>query len=251
MFKIFKHDFLENYAPIVGTQVFLIFCWVFLSQKEGNVLVFLIANFFLFLGSGVLLVLIFAAAMRSTQQKLFGTEGYFTFSLPLSIDAILWAKIAINLTWVLLSILGFFVALFLSYLCHTKAPSLSDLSPEGLPYVLNALGLFLLFCLLLYLKLLLVLALLNIGRFKRFPKLTGLVFFVGISFGLSLPSQILQQIFLSPKNAILQDSYLAFYANYFFLDTGTSALFLGLEFFKAGVLYAITRWLLVHKLALE
>lgn len=251
MFKIFKHDFLENYTPIVGTLAFLVLCWVFLSQKEGNVLVFLMANFLLFLGSGVLLVLIFTAAVRSTQQKLFGAEGYFTFSLPLSIDAILGAKIAVNLTWVLLSMVGFFLALFLAYLCHTKAPSLSDLSPQGLPYVLNALGLFLLFWLLLYLKLLLVLTLLNIGHFKRFPKLTGLVFFVGISFALSLPSQILQKLLLSPKNAILQDSYLAFYANFFFLDTSTTALFLGLEFFKAGLLYAITRWLLVHKLALE
>ncbi|BDQ26940.1 hypothetical protein HHE02_11930 [Helicobacter heilmannii] len=251
MFKIFKHDFLENYAPIVGIQVFLIFCWVFLSQKEGNVLVFLMANFFLFLGSGVLLVLIFAAAVRSTQQKLFGAEGYFTFSLPLSIDVILGAKIAVNLTWVLLSMVGFFLALFLAYLCHTKAPSLSDLSPQGLPYVLNALGLFLLFWLLLYLKLLLVLTLLNIGRFKRFAKLTGLVFFVGLSFVLSIPSQILQKFLLSPKNALLQDSYLAFYANYFFLDKTTTLLFLGLEFFKVGVLYATTRWLLVHKLALE
>ncbi|CRF48819.1 hypothetical protein HHE03_03960 [Helicobacter heilmannii] len=146
---------------------------------------------------------------------------------------------------------GFFLALFLAYLCHTKAPSLSDLSPQGLPYVLNALGLFLLFWLLLYLKLLLVLTLLNIGRFKRFAKLTGLVFFVGLSFVLSIPSQILQKFLLSPKNALLQDSYLAFYANYFFLDKTTTLLFLGLEFFKVGVLYATTRWLLVHKLALE
>ncbi|CRF40535.1 hypothetical protein [Helicobacter ailurogastricus] len=251
MFKVFKHDFLENYLSIVCTQLFLVFCWVFLSQKEGDVLVFLVANFFLLLGSGVLAVLIFAAVVRSTQQKLFGAEGYFTFSLPLSVDAILGAKIAVNLSWVLLSIFSFFLALLFSYLCSTKAPSLSDISPQGLPYILRALGLFLLFCLLLYLKLLLALTLLNIGRFKRFPKLMGFLFFVGISFILSLPSHALQKLFLGPENTILQDSYLVFYANFFFLDTGTTALFLGLEFLKGGILYALIRWLLVHKLALD
>lgn len=246
-------------------NVFVVLCWVFLASPFNNgrdALVFAFQNFLLLLGSLALVVFIFMATLRSTQQKLFGKEGYLTFSLPLCIDHILLPKIAINLFWVILSLACIPIALVLSYALHTYdhpqhfLSSLWDLGLRRQEDILNFVTstfLFLLFYTLLYLKLLLTLSLLHTGKFKRFPKLTGLAIFMGLSIALELPSKLLQHYFLSDPHFDLPDGYLAFYYNFFniFNTHAIKVVFLGTEILKVLGLYFAIRWLILNKLELE
>ncbi|BCD46468.1 hypothetical protein [Helicobacter suis] len=226
MLKVFKHDFLENYLSIIGALLFLILGWILGQQRLT------IGIFFLPMGGLILIVLLFIATMRSTQQKLFGPEGYLTFSLPVGIDALLCAKIAINLIWILLS-LGVFVLLFCQF-------SWTDF-PESWAFMLKKAGLFSLFYLLLYLKLLLVLTLLHMGKFKRFKKIAGLVLFIAVESFLQLPSILLEK-FQSEGGTFPYSSYFESHQTiWFFTGEGVKILFL----------YGLIRWLLVHKLELE
>ncbi|WP_104640866.1 hypothetical protein [Helicobacter bizzozeronii] len=257
MIQIFKHDFLESYIPIVGMNIFLVICWVFLAntQQGHDPIIFLLQNFLLFLGSLVLVVFIFMATLRSTQQKLFGKEGYLTFSLPLGVDRILLPKIAINLFWVVLSLICVPIAFGLSYVLH--APNSKHallLSIDDKKMFITSACLSLLFYILLYLKFLLTLTLLHTGKFKRFPKLSGLVIFIGLSLVLEIPSKILQHYLLSDSaHFVLPDGYMAFYYNFYspFSSTTIKAIFLGTEFLKILGLYWAIRWLIVNKLELE
>ncbi|MFC3847788.1 hypothetical protein ACFOPX_04470 [Helicobacter baculiformis] len=252
MIKLFKHDFLENYAPIVGANVFLVLCWIITTHNPTTddqfFWLFLFSNAFLFSGSLALVVLIALAILRSTQQKLFGKQAYLTWSLPLSIDTILLAKIAINVFWVAFSMFCLGLALILPYAlsCDNFRDFLdaltSYLGQHGARLSKYALTTLLVFTL-LYLEFLLVLSLLHALKPKYAASLLGLVFFILIDLCLLIPSRV----FLPWATY----GHFDYYVSFFSADMQESLHFLGVECLKIVCLYALVRTLLLKRLELE
>ncbi|WP_121022003.1 hypothetical protein [Helicobacter vulpis] len=248
MKRIFKHDFLESYPSIVGTQVFLCGCMVLISadwlalELLGGVLVFL--------GSCVLALCLTLAFLRSLFEKLFGQEAYLTWSLPLNVDHILLPKLAINLFWIVLGLLFLLLALALSFALNNGpdffSAFLSALTQNCVRFGKHAFILLLFFAL-LYLKILLVLSVLHAFKLKSLPKLTGLALFILLSVILDIPTRWLYQFYQQS----LDYGYLEFYLSLPFLETRAMVWFWLLESSKVIALYWGSRWLLVKYLSLE
>ncbi|WP_104757907.1 hypothetical protein [Helicobacter salomonis] len=248
MKHIFKYDFLDSYTPIVGTHVFLLICTLLVS-KDWLALDFL-GEMLFFFGSGILVVCLIVALLRSLSETLFGKQAYLTWSLPLSVDQILLPKLMINLFWIVLSLFFLLLALALSYaLNHSHEffhALLSSLYKNCTQFGKHALTLLFFFAL-LYLKFLLVLSLLHAFKLKRLRKLIGLALFVLISVFLDLPSRWLYQFY----QHTLDYGYIEFYLKLPFLEKHAIVVFWLLESCKIIGLYLTIRWLLLRHLNLE
>lgn len=260
MRKILKYDFLDNYLGIFFIDILVCCCILimgFFSQEAYakyliSDMVSMICFITLVIGCFLWVIFMILAVLDSINKKLFSSEGYLTFSLPLGIDSILLPKILINVFWVGAS----FVLLFLSLYINTFWSHFGMMNmiftgfASGiihhpfwafLAYVnfLFWVGLFLV-------KFLLVLGILNIGKIKKHRLIVGIVVFIFL--------QIILEI-IKNQFSIFAPSYEDFYNNILTRNTalytqgyGIQILINAAEFF---VIYLITRYLIKNKLELE
>ncbi len=256
--KLFKRDFLEYCRPILGLYLFLILCWEMIQHPVHVFLFlnfpvfFLLANIFLISGFSVLFVLIFLALLRTTQQDLFGQQAFLTWSLPLSVDRILMAKIASNLAWIALGLIALILVNILDALLASR--SFGEFM-EGVKFYLTQHGLRLLQHALLFflvatlsiLKILAIFALLHSLKLKRWAIFWGILLFALINATLALPS-----VFFHQESAST-DPLFTLYVYFPFLETQASLSALSaliLECFKIIGLYALVRYLILKHLEL-
>lgn len=260
MKKIFKYDFLDNYLGIFFINLLVCFCILimgFFSQEDYakyliSDMISMICFITLVVGCFLWMIFIILAVLDSINKKLFSSQGYLTFSLPLSIDSILIAKILINVFWVAFS----FILLFLSLYINTFWQHYGMLNMFFRGFVAGmihhpfwtflAYVNFLFWVALFLVKFLFVLAILNIGKIKKHRLIVGVVVFI-----------VLQIILEVIKNqfSIFAPSYQDFYNNILTNSTDLYTQGYGIQIlinaFELIVIYAITRYLIKNKLELE
>ncbi|WP_104625457.1 hypothetical protein [Helicobacter felis] len=253
MIKLFKRDFLEHCRPILGLYLFLILCWEITQHPArfflNSPIFFLLFNVFLISGFITLFIVIFLALLRTTQQDLFGQQAFLTWSLPLSVDRILMAKIASNLAWIALGLIALILVNILDALLASR--SFGEFM-EGVKFYLTQHGLRLLQHALLFflvatlsiLKILAIFALLHSLKLKRWAIFWGILLFALINATLALPS-----VFFHQESAST-DPLFTLYVYFPFLETQASLSALILECFKIIGLYALVRYLILKHLEL-
>ncbi len=251
--KLFKRDFLEHCRPILGLYLFLILCWEITQHPArfflNSPIFFLLFNVFLISGFITLFIVIFLALLRTTQQDLFGQQAFLTWSLPLSVDRILMAKIASNLAWIALGLIALILVNILDALLASR--SFGEFM-EGVKFYLTQHGLRLLQHALLFflvatlsiLKILAIFALLHSLKLKRWAIFWGILLFALINATLALPS-----VFFHQESAST-DPLFTLYVYFPFLETQASLSALILECFKIIGLYALVRYLILKHLEL-
>jgi len=185
--KLFKHEFKNTYLEITFINIAMIvvslLCALLLRSRSSVFLsLALITLMFLFFGSFIVLIM---NIIKSFNGKMFTSEGYLTFTLPVSVDNILITKIITNLIWYIVTILSIIISLFLIFLINNDIIGLFEILKHiDIMYFPPAiiLAFISIFQLLFFLVFLLfTLAILNIGKVKRYKMLVGIAIYFGLS----------------------------------------------------------------------
>ncbi|PAF51492.1 hypothetical protein [Helicobacter sp. 13S00477-4] len=260
MKKILKYDFLDNYAGLLLINAIIFFCSIGIALISIPITLYspyieilntaLYSGFFI--GCFFALVFIVLAIFNSMNKKLFFTQGYLTFSLPISIDAILLPKIFINLFWLATTLLTLYVSLFLSKLFN---PNLSiiliidtytQIFSNPFNSLLLHLNLFITSALFLV-KFLFILSLLNIGKIKKYRFIIGVLIFAGIEILLGIFKGFFW-IFLSHFYTTIQSNILY---SYDINNMENSIMLYGIKCIQIIIFYLLSRYLIKNKLELE
>lgn len=240
--KLLKYDFAENCASILLINGILLALILFINIGMDLRAGFGLVALFGIAPLGIICSIVFLsfAIIKSLYLRLFSREGYLTLSLPVGIDSILCSKILANSAWVALSVIvaGLWVAIVADFssiqlLFNALTNTIAQYPLFSCLVVLN--GLFNIISSIVLI--LLVIALLNIGKITRFKGFFGVLIFM---------------IFVSIEGAIGGG-----FANEMFFDfrqeIGTqmiNSLFFALIFcvVKTAIYYALTRYLVQNKL---
>ncbi|PAF49947.1 hypothetical protein BKH41_01205 [Helicobacter sp. 12S02232-10] len=266
MKKLLKYDFLDNYTgifllnalvffSIIGVSIFSKLDLYYNLYLKTFVIIFYCV---LFMSLLLWIVLIILAILNSINKKLFSSQGYLTFCLPLSIDMILISKILINLFWIVISLSLFYVALFIGAVIN---PHMQDIIVNIYRFFLsNPLNAFLIHLdifasiALSLIMFLFVLSLLNIGKIKKYRFIVGVFIYLGL------------QVLIGVITSIIWGLLPNFYTNYLnqlslynFLQISTNQtpniilyiLNISINAIQIIILYFIIRYLIKNKLELE
>lgn len=196
-------EFLISFMLLFGTW-FLLAIIIPIAKKlmdigiKDSTMTFIVTNFILLvvgsvIASGVLLII---NIVNSLQTKLFSDEGYFSFSLPFSINKIMLSKYFVNLIWIiiyfLISVVGIgmvFLSLTIFNITSVTFGDLAEIIIEMgnnivyLPFVIiNFLVDFVLGFSVLFFSL----SILNIGNIKKSKNLIGIILFLAISYAINI-----------------------------------------------------------------
>ncbi|PAF44261.1 hypothetical protein [Helicobacter sp. 11S02596-1] len=256
MKKLLKYDFLDNYTSILLINVLVFFSIIGasffskLSFYENRFLGIFVVIFYiiLFICLGLWFVVLVLAILNSINKKLFCPQGYLTFSLPLSIDTILIAKILINLFWIAISLVLFYLAL---YIGANINPNVQNIISSIYEYVFsNPLNAFLshlstlVSIALVLIEFLFILSLLNIGKIKKHRFIAGIFIFLGLEIIIGVCKSIIWG--LLPNFYVDYLSQITLYplVQFFTFNIGVNVI----EFI---IFYFLTRFLIKNKLELE
>lgn len=236
--KLLKYDFLESFYSIVlinGVLLALMAISNAIVMDSNSTIAWLLL--LLVMPFGFLLSIAFLAItiIRLLYNRLFTSDGYLTFALPVSVDAILTSKILVSSIYVILS--GVVIGLWALILAMTSAELGSLLgyfntfidSPYAMALLVIAqiTSVFAMSALVL-----LILAFLHIGAITRFKVLCGIALFLFFSAIESIISAIIMV-------AVGEDS------SAFTTIWAYSGVF---NVVKCAIYYAITRYLVANKL---
>lgn len=206
--KFLKYEFLDNFASIAiinAILLILIFSirFIFSGLHDGNIpdSLMVSAGIFAFIlplgffGSFVFLIIIIVKSFA----KLFDTQGYLIFSLPIRLDSILLSKIIINSFWILIS--SFVCYLWIAF-ASIGTDSFVELNKffgflkagfwqQNYIMIIASFLMVLKFILMIFLAF----AFLNIGKISNFRSVLGIVIFFIINIIDGIFSGILHGIF--------------------------------------------------------
>lgn len=175
--KLLKYDFLESFYSILlinGILLALMAAQRFVFNGDSNPLVAVL--FVVVMPVGYLLSLVFLTMtiIKLLYNRIFTADGYLTFALPVSLDAILISKILVSGAYVVVSsiVIGVW-AFVISGVVHFGA--ISQLFEfNRIAWFLNGIvGIFSMSALVL-----LILSILHIGAITRFRTLCGITLFM-------------------------------------------------------------------------
>ena len=236
--KLLKYDFLESFYNIVLINgvllVLMAISNVIITDSDSTIAWLLLL---LVMPFGFLLSIAFLAItiIRLLYNRLFTSDGYLTFALPVSVDAILTSKILVSSIYVIFS--GVVIGLWALILATTSS-ELSSLvgyfnAFVDSPYAMTLLAISQITSVFAMSALvLLILAILHIGAITRFKVLCGIALFLFFSAIEGIVSAFIMV-------AVGDDSHS------FATMWAYSGIF---NVIKCAIYYAITRYLVANKL---
>lgn len=236
--KLLKYDFLESFYSIVlinGVLLALMAISNAIIMDSNSTIAWLLLLFVMPFGFLLSIAFLAITIIRLLYNRLFTSDGYLTFALPVSVDAILTSKILVSSIYVILS--GVVIGLWALILATTSAELGSLLGYFNAfvdsPYAMALLciaqitSVFAMSALVL-----LILAILHIGAITRFKVLCGIALFLFFSTIEGIISAIIMV-------AVGEDS------SAFTTIWAYSGVF---NVIKCAIYYAITRYLVANKL---
>lgn len=236
--KLLKYDFLESFYSIVlinGVLLALMAISNAIIMDSNSTIAWLLLLFVMPFGFLLSIAFLAITIIRLLYNRLFTSDGYLTFALPVSVDAILTSKILVSSIYVILS--GVVIGLWALILATTSAELGSLLgyfnafvdSPYAMALLVIAqiTSVFAMSALVL-----LILAILHIGAITRFKVLCGIALFLFFSTIEGIISAIIMV-------AVGEDS------SAFTTIWAYSGVF---NVIKCVIYYAITRYLVANKL---
>lgn len=236
--KLLKYDFLESFYSIVlinGVLLALMAISNAIIMDSNSTIAWLLLLFVMPFGFLLSIAFLAITIIRLLYNRLFTSDGYLTFALPVSVDAILTSKILVSSIYVILS--GVVIGLWALILATTSAELGSLLgyfnafvdSPYAMVLLVIAqiTSVFAMSALVL-----LILAILHIGAITRFKVLCGIALFLFFSTIEGIISAIIMV-------AVGEDS------SAFTTIWAYSGVF---NVIKCAIYYAITRYLVANKL---
>lgn len=236
--KLLKYDFLESFYSIVlinGVLLALMAISNAIIMDSNSTIAWLLLLFVMPFGFLLSIAFLAITIIRLLYNRLFTSDGYLTFALPVSVDAILTSKILVSSIYVILS--GVVIGLWALILATTSAELGSLLgyfnafvdSPYAMALLVIAqiTSVFAMSALVL-----LILAILHIGAITRFKVLCGIALFLFFSTIEGIISAIIMV-------AVGEDS------SVFATIWAYSGVF---NVIKCAIYYAITRYLVANKL---
>ncbi|PAF54052.1 hypothetical protein BKH42_02235 [Helicobacter sp. 13S00482-2] len=260
MRKIFKYDFLDNYLGIFFINTLLCISILgigFFSQEEyARYFVSDMINmicFIILIVSGFLWIVFFIlGVLDSINKKMFSSQGYLTFSLPLKIDEILIPKILINVFWVAFSSILLALTLYISTFWNHYGilniffkQFIAGIISHPIWIFLAYIN-FLVWVALFLVKFLFILGILNIGRIKKHRLMFGIIIFI-----------VLQVILEIIKNQFsifvpsIKDFYNLFAMNASGLYDQGYGIQILINIAELIIMYILARYLIKNKLELE
>ncbi len=235
--KLLKYDFLENLSSFLlinGALLIIIFITQGATTRDSMLLMALVGV----VQPGILLLMVFLGItiIKLLYRRLFSNDAYLTFSLPVSLDAILISKILVSCAWIIIS--AIVVVVWLVFLKDLIFPGMES-NParifEGHPLEIAAglaNGLFYITSRITLV--LLILAILHIGKITHLRALAGILIFMGFMILESVANTAIYSRI--PKNSG---------------DFGTTINFCvgaGIHALKTLIYYACARYLIKNKL---
>lgn len=263
--KLLKYEFKESYLEILIINVAIIVLSALnaiifkIGESSTFIPLFMIALVLLYIGAFIILII---NIVRSFNKKLFSDEGYLTLTLPVSINQILLTKIFVNIIWIIITNLSYYISFAIlatiiadNYDLFIFLEIFININPLAILLLLIST----LFTIILYLNILIfVLACLNIGKIKKFKFLLGFLIFYGVNL---ITSWIINLLQIVPFVVVLKanrldiiknaDPYLGFFdqiSNSLVLLNFNSILWHSVFIIS---LYIISRYLIKNKLELE
>lgn len=224
-FKLLKYDFFDNFgtfALVNGLLCVLVIMSKFTFSKSGAFLpiIFLLAIFGI-IASIVFLIIVIIKLFHS---RLFSSDGYLTFCLPVSLDAILISRILVGASYVILN-----------WIIITTVIAALNINAIDLLVNVESIYIFtncILETIVLVVILLLTLAILNTGKITRFRTILGIIIFM-----------FLFSIGNMPYGMLLDDNY--FQGK---VQQTTWIMILSVTMIKIIIYYLCARYLIKNKL---
>lgn len=235
--KLLKYDFLESFYSIVlinGVLLALMAISNAIIMDSNSTFAWLLLLFVMPFGFLLSIVFLAITIIRLLYNRLFTSDGYLTFALPVSVDAILASKILVSSFYVILS--GVVIGLW-ALILATTSTELSSLvkyfnafldSPSlvALLVISQITSVFAMSTLVL-----LILAILHIGAITRFKVICGIALFLFFSTIEGIVSAIIVVVIGDDNSFATMWAY--------------SGIF---NVVKCAIYYAITRYLVANKL---
>ena len=277
MRQFLKYEFKFNWKQFVFSFSLIILSFILMTifalfvkniEDPGPILGIVYSNIVILIGGsmGVGAVFFVINLIRSFYNSIFSDEGYLTLSFPKTTDSLLVSKIIANFIWVISFVISFVIGLTILYfglggttnVLFEMFTFIFDLF-EGyyitVPFhIINGI----VDILASFVMLLLAFSIINVGNIRRAKVFLGILFFVIMSYCLSLLDTI--SSFLAFGFAINEMGELVFtYGSAFgniFLDSGATAYLFNFTTFiiHIGVViggYILLRHLIKNKLEME
>lgn len=257
--KLLKHEYHNTYKETLFVNggiimVSILISALFMIGLQRIAAFLLISLIALYLMSGVVIII---NIVKSFHTKMFTDEGYLTMTLPVSIDHLLLSKIIVNLTYIIFTAVIFITSLIITMnsILGTDVFNIFDglLSvirdnPLGtILYIINFAISFISFVL----TLILTLALLNIGKIKKYKLLAGIGIYYGLNFAIQLFSTVFNLIpyvidVSGGDVSIIDNSNNSSIANFILINVNTILV----SVVSIVSFYFISRYLIKNKLEL-
>lgn len=205
--KLLKYDFLESlYSILLINAILLLLMAVqrFIFWGGSNSLFVLFLGLLVPLGYMLSLVFLTITIIKLLYNRIFTPDGYLTFALPVSLDAILISKILVSSAYIILSAVVIAVWAFLmsDLINFREIPLLFGDATNSLIALWSASSVISIMA--MNALILLILAILHIGAITRFRTLCGIALFMlfmiieslcyGVSFGKITMSESLDSL---------------------------------------------------------
>lgn len=209
--KLLKHEIKNTWKEVVfingvllGIALVFGFFSLITSSSDGiswfKSLLFLVFIIGLCISFGVLIINI----IKSFNRKMFSDEGYLTLTLPLTIDQILIPKILVNMLWIFVTFVVYYLCLII--IINPMPDDFVNVIGRNLDKLFSSPIYALIYIIWVVITLsttvlilLLTLSLLNIGKFRKNRLLIGIAIF----FGLSILTNIIEGM-LSIQNFVIE-----------------------------------------------
>lgn len=186
--KLLKHEFKNSYFEILITNIVFVvlslFVAVTLTSRSAVILILSLTTLFIVIIA--LFVILIYNIIKSFNKKMFTSEGYLTFTLPVSVDSLIISKLICNIVLYFFTVLcvafGFFIILAVNIDFDNLVKIFKEILQiiNILPLLIRAIA-FAFQLILTLLILLFALALLNAGKIRRHKMLVGFAVFFGIA----------------------------------------------------------------------
>lgn len=194
--KLLKYDFLESFASILLINgvllVLMLISKVVITDglMWNNALLAFMLSLIISVGYLLSFVFLTITIIKLLYNRIFTPDGYLTFALPVSLDAILISKILVSSSYVVISsIMSLIWVLLISQIFENRDLFNVDISLNTIFWAINSI----VGVISMNVLMLLILAILNIGIIVRFKMLCGIALFMvfmiiesvvyGIAFG--------------------------------------------------------------------
>lgn len=257
-FKLLKYEFLENIVSIALINILLLgLFYIMTIYLNGDIddlswifgFVFALTPITIFF----LFIFLLNIIIKTLYARLFNQEGYLTFSLPVSIDAILVSKILISMLWVSISAFVFCLWFVVGIIDNKFNVIYNFFHIIIENYNLLDIVKFIMLGLCIISKpivlVLLVLSILHIGKITRFKQIIGIVLFFVIWLAENFVSICL---FMLINNIFPFDASYSPLSPISHMQGDNIALFITLHFIisilPTFVYYYLSRYLIKNKL---